>query len=134
MGVFGNSAGVFVSANNNVVAGNLIGTDGTGTMPLGNLYYGIAVNGDGNRIGTNGDNTSDGAERNVISGSGYSGLSITGSNNRVAGNLIGTDATGMAAIPNAQSSNVGLSSCLLGPVITSSVPTAMELLTTPNAT
>src|SRR5204863_143606 len=57
-----------------------------------------------NRVGTDGDGVNDAAERNVISGSGATGvlLQSTGTaNNVVAGNLIGTNATGTAALPNA---------------------------------
>ncbi|GAB4580552.1 MAG: hypothetical protein Fur0022_32940 [Anaerolineales bacterium] len=93
-----NNAIVIESATDNVIAGNLIGTDATGTAPLGNsgeaiVLYAGATN---NRIGTNGDGISDALERNVISNSGAEAVwIISGStNNVVAGNYIGTDATG----------------------------------------
>jgi hypothetical protein len=102
--------GIMVSDSFNVVAGNFIGTDATGTHPLGNLKDGIVVS-DGNgvhppasvRIGTNGDGVADDAERNVISGNGQAGVFITeftAGNNVVAGNYIGTDVTGKVAVPN----------------------------------
>ncbi|WP_193378525.1 fibronectin type III domain-containing protein, partial [Singulisphaera acidiphila] len=99
----GNAFGVRLAgagASSNVVAGNFIGTDVTGTAALPNLYYGvfIASGASGNTIG----GTAAGA-RNVISGNGNYGVTIrdTGSTgNVVAGNFIGTDATGTVALPN----------------------------------
>jgi hypothetical protein len=84
----------------NLVAGNYIGTDVTGTSAVGN---GEGVNVSTSRfttIGTNTDGVADTAERNVISGN-INGVDIGGAREVVvAGNYIGTDATGMAAIPN----------------------------------
>ena len=86
----------------NRVAGNFIGTDITGTLPLPNLD-GVEIDGgaSGNIIGTNGDGTSDALERNIISGNGGDGVVVQeGSDNRVSGNFIGTDASGTAALGN----------------------------------
>ena len=94
----------------NVIAGNYIGTDATGTVALGNLapdygYAGVAIrSGSGfNRIGTDGDGWGNAGERNVISGNQREGIIIWDSgshHNVVAGNYIGTDASGMAPLPN----------------------------------
>ena len=115
--ISGNSAnGVAISGAGckyNVVAGNYIGTDVTGTVALGNGFgvewgSGVAV-GNGarlNLIGTDADGLADEAERNVISGNQSFGVDLTGnatSDNVVAGNFIGTDVTGTAAIGNARS-------------------------------
>lgn len=94
--------GVVLSTAGNVVAGNRIGTDVTGQFALPNLI-GIQVFGSaGNRIGTNGDGVEDAAERNVISGNAADGILLVNgaTGNIVAGNLIGTDATGLAPLPN----------------------------------
>ena len=81
---------------NNAVLGNLIGTNAAGTVALGNVGNGIVINdGSGNVIG---DGTV--AGRNVISGNTERGVLIFGSGNTVQGNFIGTDASGMAAVPN----------------------------------
>lgn len=93
----------------NVVAGNLIGTDVTGTLALGNGSVttddGVSINNGprNNRIGTNGDGLADELEGNVISGNSGHGVVILGAGsnqNVVAGNRIGTTAFGTAPIGN----------------------------------
>jgi CSLREA domain-containing protein len=84
----------------NIVAGNFIGTDAAGTAAVGN-FEGVFISGGAtnNRVGTNGDGNGDAAERNVISGNSY-GVDIRTSGNIVAGNYVGTNAEGTAALPN----------------------------------
>jgi titin len=84
-------------ASNNMVFGNYIGPDATGTNALANTYGGVAIDGvAGNIVGaTNG--------RNVISGNTGNGVDLVtagASNNIVAGNYIGVDATGEKAMAN----------------------------------
>jgi hypothetical protein len=76
----------------NLLAGNLIGTDASGTMPLGNANLGVWVTGNSNTIGAAGAG-------NVISGN-FNGLELDGSSNVVLGNDIGTDVHGTKALPN----------------------------------
>jgi len=101
-----NTDGIRVNdSDNQVVAGNYIGTNGTGFSAIANGNYGIQLQGssDTNQIGTDSDGQHDIAERNIISGngSGYRSLSGgDGENNYIAGNYIGTDASGFAALPN----------------------------------
>ena len=92
------------TATNNVVLGNLIGTDISGTKVLGNGRTGVSIffGALNNTVG----GTVPGA-RNVISGNGGNGIIIgnqTGfpntSSNLVQGNSIGTDATGTVALGN----------------------------------
>ena len=84
------------SSFNNVVQGNYIGTDAKGTQPLGNSNFGIIVNDNQNTIGG-----SLPGQANVISANGKGGIFIYGANNDIlAGNLIGTDFTGIKALPN----------------------------------
>ena len=83
-----------------VVQHNFIGTDVTGTKPLGNANPGVGIGGGAanNTIG----GTAAGAG-NVISGNEEDGILITGqgtSNNAVAGNFIGTDVTGTKPLGN----------------------------------
>jgi hypothetical protein len=84
----------FSNSNNNVIQGNYIGVDSTGTIRRAN-NYGIVMTGDHNLIG--GTST---AARNIISANNSYGVSIGGANNVVQGNFIGTDVTGTVALGN----------------------------------
>ena len=113
-GVLINGAG----SDQNVVAGNYIGTTASGETELGNgsrdyihdplgaaILGGVAiVNGaSDNLIGTSGQRADDAGERNIISGNLGDGVDLYGSGaggNVIAGNSIGTDATGTDAIAN----------------------------------
>ncbi len=97
--------GVAITTNTsgNIVAGNYIGLDPTGTTAMPNHDAGVDIfNGSsGNIIG----GTATGAG-NVISGNGPQGVSISTPNttgNTVQGNYIGLNAAGTAAIPNGYS-------------------------------
>jgi titin len=84
-------------ASNNLVLGNYIGADATGTNALANTYGGVTIDGVARNIvgATNG--------RNVISGNTGNGVYLVdpgASNNIVAGNYIGTDVTGGKALAN----------------------------------
>src|SRR5262249_10248748 len=65
--ISGNGNGLIIRSNLNVVQGNFIGTDATGTAPLGNVY-GLTINGSNNLIG---GTTAE--ARNLISGNGAQG-------------------------------------------------------------
>jgi titin len=81
----------------NIVAGNYLGTDVTGTVDLGNKFAGVEIeNASGNIVG----GTAAGAG-NLISGNDGPGLRIVNSTNTVVqGNYIGTNAAGTAALGN----------------------------------
>ncbi|HEX7576840.1 MAG TPA: M12 family metallopeptidase, partial [Verrucomicrobiae bacterium] len=95
--------GIWMSDTNttgNVILGNYIGTDASGSVAVSNALGGIGLftNGVGHVIG----GTTDGA-RNVISGNGNAGIWLSGanvSNVAVRGNYIGLNAAGTAAVPN----------------------------------
>jgi hypothetical protein len=106
-GNIGDGVGILDSGtNNNIVAGNLIGTDYTGNVSVTNGWDGILITfgAQSNRIGANGSDADSTAERNVISGNSYAwGVEIGrgGANsNLVAGNYIGTNLAGTAALAN----------------------------------
>ncbi len=93
----------------NLVVGNLIGTDVTGRADLGNSSRGVLLNGANNEIG--GERVSD---RNIISGNDSVGIFVGSADNWIAGNYIGTDITGTAAIPNFNGIAVQGSSNIIG--------------------
>ena len=107
------SAGVYISDGVlDIVSGNYIGTDATGEEALPNLGAGIvAGGGNGNTIGGTTATTA-----NVVSGNGGDGIDIGDesldldgdTDDVVAGNYIGTTATGDAPLGNAGD---GLSTC-----------------------
>jgi hypothetical protein len=86
-------------ATGNVVQGNFIGTDRTGTQAIGNTDRAVVVNmnASGNTIG----GALPGAG-NVISGNLNRGITLDGANNVVQGNFIGTDVTGRQPLGNAR--------------------------------
>ncbi len=103
--------GITLGGNDNVVEGDYIGIDGTGSLAAPNEYGVVVADGEsGNTIGGLTTTPGTGAG-NVISGNGYNGVWIanfvsnnspgTGTNdNVVEGNLIGTDASGGALLGN----------------------------------
>jgi titin len=90
--ISGNGNGVFITGSGNVVQGNDVGTDPTGTVPLGNVY-GVAVSGSDNLVGGTAAEA-----RNLISGNLLTGVSVGGRANVVQGNYLGTDVTGTRAL------------------------------------
>ncbi len=112
--ISGNELGLeFYDCTANVVAGNLIGTNASGSAAVANMY-GVLFDGTGsfNLLGTSGqDGSNDALERNVISGNTDVGVVVgsivptgltqgTVTGNVVAGNFIGTNAAGTAAVAN----------------------------------
>ncbi|HBI46093.1 MAG TPA: hypothetical protein DDY78_25045 [Planctomycetales bacterium] len=95
----GGTSKIATVVQGNIVQGNRIGTDVTGSVALGNAGNGVNVQGGANNmIG----GAAPGAG-NFISGNAGSGVAITGSTatgNVVAGSFIGTDGTGAAALAN----------------------------------
>ncbi len=96
-------SGVYLSgpgATGNVVQGNYVGTDSTGSLAIPNAGDGVTAQGaGGNAIG--GTNAGAG---NLLSGNTQSGVGLKGAgsdNNLIQGNLIGTDALGGMALGNA---------------------------------
>lgn len=89
------------NGDSNLVGGNFIGTNPSGTAAgPGNGGIGLLVTSgsSNNRIGF----TAPG-ERNLISANGGTGVQISTTGNRLQGNLIGTNAAGDAALGNAGS-------------------------------
>jgi hypothetical protein len=102
--ISGNSQyGLWMSDTNttgNVILGNYIGTDASGSFSVPNSLGGIGIftNGVGHVIGG-----TDAGARNVISGNGGAGIFLSGanvSNVTVLGNYIGLNAAGTAGVLN----------------------------------
>ena len=93
--------GVSLRSAGNNVQGNFIGTNAAGTAALANTGFGVQVQAANNTIGG-----ATPAARNLVSGNGTNsagGVQLTSANatgNIVAGNYIGTNAAGTAALPN----------------------------------
>ena len=104
--ISGNTNGVQIgqSALGNSISGNLIGTDATGTLDVGNVQAGVLVIGEANAIG------GPGGSRNVISGNGEAGVRLGGgaSGNSVQNNFIGTDLSGLNPLPNLVGVSIGI--------------------------
>ncbi len=93
------------SMGGTIIQGNYIGVTASGNAALGNQQEGVVIStssGDVNLSGNLVGGTAPGAG-NVISGNRFDGIvlgSFTTTQTTVQGNRIGTDATGMFAIPN----------------------------------
>jgi uncharacterized repeat protein (TIGR01451 family) len=115
--ISGNLAGVYVFDNSfdNIVEGNYIGVDVTGTKAVPNVQEGFITGATTSSMTPAGDTTIGGSVAgagNVISGNTLDGIQIAGTSlgpngddqtdqgNFILGNFIGTDATGKVAIPN----------------------------------
>ena len=103
----GNDTGIYVSANNNIILGNLIGVNAAGTAALTNVNNGIVLNAcSGNQIGG-----AVPAAANIVSGNGASGIYLTAAastGNVIQGNKIGTDISGSFAISNLLGDGISL--------------------------
>ena len=93
---FGQSGIYFSTNGNNTVTGNYIGTDVTGTVDFGNTAFGLWIDSSSNN-NTIGGTTA--TTRNLISGNHY-GMYVSGSQNQVSGNYIGTNASATASLGN----------------------------------
>jgi CSLREA domain-containing protein len=91
--------GIVVNGQHNLIAGNYLGTDRTGTLPAGNGGSGVLVNGSANRIGGIGARNGNVIADNWANGASANGVYLAGGTQTVVqGNYIGTDASGLHAI------------------------------------
>lgn len=94
-------SGIYLTGSGgNLIEGNFVGTDPSGTIARANLEFGVFIDGSPNNL--IGGTTN--AARNIVSGNTqFAGIGIGGSsasNNMVQGNFIGTDVTGAVALGN----------------------------------
>ena len=83
--------GIEILSGGNTIKGNRIGVSANGN-PLGNQGVGIVVGSSNNLIG--GPTATD---RNIVSVGGGDGIAVSGANNIIQGNFVGTDANGGAS-------------------------------------
>jgi uncharacterized delta-60 repeat protein len=86
--VSGNGGGILDTGTGNLIEGNYVGTDSSGTEPVPN-GSGVALGGVSNRV-----------INNLVSGNNGYGISLGGTLCVVQGNMIGTDVTGTVALGN----------------------------------
>ena len=88
--------GINLSAGNQMLGGNFIGTDISGTLALPNSGHGILTTGFSESIGSSAP-----ADANLVSGNTGDGVLLSNSNsNLILGNYVGTAANGTTALPN----------------------------------
>ena len=100
--------GIRLASDNNVIAGNFVGTSAAGDADLGNGSSGVEITDNIGPIVVASNNTIGGtlpADRNLISGNNVNGVHIIAfgsdvTGNQVLGNLLGTNKAGTAAIGN----------------------------------
>ncbi len=123
--------GIFItnSSTGILVKNCKIGTDASGTLDLGNTIRGIFIQ-DSNDNTIGGDDI---ADRNIISGNNNQGVAITGNNNTVKGNFIGTDVSGILGLGNGmmgvliQANNNTIGTSASGNVISGNVGTGIQM-------
>ncbi|HXI51898.1 MAG TPA: hypothetical protein VNH84_10345 [Candidatus Saccharimonadales bacterium] len=99
--ISGNRWGLYILAPDNTVQGNLIGVDVDGIAALGNVAGITLVRAQRNLIGG-----TDPGEGNIVSGNAGNGIELLGgfidgaTDNIIAGNVIGANAAGTAALRN----------------------------------
>jgi hypothetical protein len=96
--VIGNNGGsgiyLWNSSDRNRITGNLVGLDATGNVPRGNANLGVGLI-------VSSYNVLGGAtagERNVIASNAYTDVAVGGRRNRIIGNYLGADVTGLKAL------------------------------------
>lgn len=103
-------SGIRLSASSNTIAGNYVGIaeDGATAAPNGGstaFEAAIYISGSTNVVGYSSSTCTAAAQRNIFSGnnllSSHPGINIAaGNGNRISGNYIGTDASGLVAVGN----------------------------------
>jgi hypothetical protein len=103
--ISGNENGIDLQVDGstgNLIQGNYIGTDASGTVKIGNTNYGIAIF---NQVNNNTIGGTSAAARNVVSGNGW-GISIAASNGAPSGNVVQGNYIGPAADGSAMGNRV----------------------------
>ncbi len=123
-----NDSGIYICCGNasagNIVQGNLIGTDITGKLAVGNTPDGVVSQGPGSIIGGTTPRTG-----NIISGNNRAGVVLfSGAQfNLIQGNFIGTDISGKAILGNT-AEGVGIHAGAFNSTIGGTVATARNII------
>lgn len=104
--ISGNYRGIYSMGSSVSIQGNILGLDASGASPIPNTAEGIYA--------SNGTITIGGSAPNVISGNGGSGIVLVGATGTIAGNLIGTDATGQLDRGNGTLGVTVVGACTVG--------------------
>jgi hypothetical protein len=124
IGRFTGGYGIWIYfVDNNIIQGNYIGVDSTGTLARAN-HTGILLSGSANNV--IGGTTA--AARNVISSNTFDGIELGGTNNLVQGNFIGTNAAGTATLGNGINGVAIYSSPFTNNIIGGTTPGAGNLI------
>lgn len=96
------SNGIFIVGNENVVQGNFIGTDISGTVAVPNGNTGVRIGNSGPVIASGNIIGGDAAgQGNLIAGNAWAGIDVVNSDlTTIRGNTIGLNASKTAALPN----------------------------------
>lgn len=124
--------GILTQGQGNLIVGNYIGTDVSGTIDQGNSENGVSVQGASPGQVVGGLSPED---RNVISGNNHAGIRLASVGTVVRGNLVGTNASGTVAVGNsvgivldgARDAMIGGPSASSRNVISGNVNTGIEL-------
>ena len=130
--ISGRNTAVRLNNNRNIVQGNFLGTEVTGTSVLGpNVGGGVVVGSSDNLIGGTAGTTLGGACTgvcNVISVGWSAGVSVGGQRNIVQRNVTGTDVTGTVTLGNTRGLGVGgVDKVIAENVISASAPATFLL-------
>jgi parallel beta-helix repeat protein len=109
--------GLVINGSGNVVQGDYLGTDLSGTPGMGSGIGLWVASGSNNLIGG-----TTAAARNLISGNWYGVYLSNGSGNVVQGNYFGTDATGTAQMGNVIGLSISGSNNLIGGTAAAATP------------
>ncbi|HSE20418.1 MAG TPA: Calx-beta domain-containing protein, partial [Pyrinomonadaceae bacterium] len=107
-------SGISLTSPDNVIQGNFLGTNATGTAEMGNDFYGIDLINTGSPSGNNLVGGTTVGASNLISGNQQGGINLNAPGVTVQGNLIGTDILGTSKVPNGNGIQLRGNNCVIG--------------------
>ncbi len=116
--------GIRVGGMDQVVVGNLVGTNASGTMAIPN-YDGIFVSDWAFRVTVGGANPGEG---NLISGNQFINLDTWGDHTRIIGNIIGLNITGTQKLEASTSNNLVMESGAMNTVVGGKTPAERNIV------